>query len=62
MESLLSDRSTYQPVQKSTFSKVERELNNRLLDLKEQNKINDSTYRKLRSTDAAPPAIRGSCN
>ena len=60
MESLLSDRSTYQLVQKSPFSKVERELNNRLLDLKKQNKINDSTYRKLRSTDAAPPAIRGS--
>ena len=43
-----------------SISKVERELNNRLLDLKKQNKINDSTYRKLRSTDAAPPAIRGS--
>jgi len=59
MESLLSDRSTNQLFQKSLFSKVERELNNRLLDLKKQNKINDSTYRKLRSTITAPPAIHG---
>ena len=60
METLLSDRSTYLPVQKSPFFKVERELNHRLLDLKKQNKINESTYRKIRSTNAAPSAIRGS--
>ena len=57
MDTLLGDRSTYQLVQKSPFSKVERELNHRLLDLKKKNKINESSYRRLRSTDAAalPP-------
>ena len=59
MEALLSDHLTYQLVQKSPFAKIERELNHRLLDLKKKNKIHESTYRKLRSTDAVPPAIRG---
>lgn len=60
MEALLSDQLTYKLVQKSPFAKIERELNHRLLELKKKNKIDESTYRKLRSTDAAPPAIRGS--
>ena len=45
---------------KSPFKRIERELNKRLLVLKNEHKINDSTYRKLHSTDAIPPAIRGS--
>ena len=44
---------------KSPFTKIERELNHRLLDLKKKNKIDESTFRKLRSTDAVLPAIRG---
>ena len=60
METLLSDRDTYQPVLKSPFAKIERELNSRLLDLKRQNKIDETVYQKLRSTDGSPPAIRGS--
>ena len=60
MKALLSDHLTYQVVLKSPFAKIERELNHRLLDLKKKNKIDESTYRKLRSTDAVPPAIRGS--
>jgi len=60
MEALLVDCDTYHPVDKSPFSKIEKELNNRLLDLKRQNKIDELTYRKLRSTDGSPPAIRGS--
>ena len=60
MEALLGDRDTYRPVDKSPFAKIERELNNRLLDLKSQNKIDDLIYRKLRSTYESPPAIRGS--
>ena len=50
MEALLGDRDTYLPVDKSPFAKIEKELNNRLLDLKRQNKIDDLLYRKLRST------------
>jgi len=57
---LLCDRDTYQPVHKSPFAKIERDLNSRLLDLKRQNKIDETTYRKLLSTDGSPPVIRGS--
>ena len=60
MEALLNDHLTYQLVLKSPFAKIERELNHGLLDLKKKNKIDESTYRKLRSSDAVPPAIRGS--
>ena len=60
MEVLLSDHLTYQLVQEYPFAKIERELNHRLLDLKKKKKIDESTYRKLRSTDAVLPAIRGS--
>ena len=60
METLLSDDQTYQLVQKPPFAKIERELNHKLLDLNKKGKIDDSTYYKLRSTDAIPPAIRGS--
>lgn len=60
MEALLSDHLTYQLVQKSPFAKIERELNHMLLDLKNKNKFEESIYRKLLSTDAILPAIRGS--
>ena len=60
MDSLLSDRNTYELISKSPFKRIERELNKRLLALKNQHKISDSTYRKLHSTDAIPPSIRGS--
>lgn len=45
---------------KFSFKRIERELNKRLLALKNRHKISDSTYRKLHSTDAIPPAILGS--
>ena len=60
METLLSDRQTYQLVPKPLFAKIERKLNHKLLDLNKKGKIDDSTYYKLRSADAIPPAIRGS--
>ena len=60
METLLSDHQTYQLVHKPPFTKIERELNQKLLDLNKKGNIDDSTYYKLRSTDAIPPAIRGS--
>ena len=53
METLLSDHQTYQLVPKPPFAKIERELN-----LNKKGKIDDSTYYKLRSTDAIPPAIQ----
>ena len=60
MESLLADRSTYEVVTRSPFCRIERELNATLLNFKRQQKIDDYTYFKLRSTDGIPPAIRGS--
>ena len=60
MESILSDRGTYEVVNKAPFNKVERELNAHLLRLKKEQKLDNNTNRKLRSTDAIPPAIRGS--
>ena len=60
MESLLADRSTYEVVSRSPFGRIERDLNATLLNLKGQQKIDDYTYFKLRSTDGIPPAIRGS--
>ena len=60
MESILSDRETYEVVNKTPFKKIERELNAHLLRLKKDEKLDDYTYRIVRSTDAIPPAIRGS--
>ena len=60
MESLLADRNTYELVSRSPFGRIERDLNATLLNLKRQQKIDDYTYFKLRSTDGIPPAIRGS--
>ena len=58
MEALLSDQLTYQLVLKSPFANIERELNQRLLDLKKKNKIDELIYRKLQSTDAVPRHTR----
>ena len=57
MEALLGDHLTYQLIQKSPFAKIERELNHMLLDLKKNDKIDESTHRKLQSTDAVPPTM-----
>ena len=58
MEALLADRNTYELITRSR--RIERDRNATLLNLKKQQKIDDSTYSKLRTTDGIPPAIRGS--
>ena len=60
MENVLNDQTTYTVIRKPPFKKVERELNAMLLDLKNKEKIPEKTYRKLHSSNAIPPAIRGS--
>ena len=60
MENLLQDENNYTVVRKPPFKKVERELNALLLSLKSQRKLLEKTYRYLHSSDAIPPAIRGS--
>ncbi len=60
MENLLKDEATYTVIPKSPFKQIERELNAMLLNLKNQKKIPENTYRNLHSSNAIPPAIRGS--
>lgn len=60
MESLLSDRNTYESNTIPPFHRIERELNAKLLSLKRQQKIEYITYQMLHSVDANPLAIRGS--
>ena len=60
MKALLEDEKTYKKEKKQPFKKIERELNAKLLNLKNQGKLNERTYKKLHSTDGLPPAIRGS--
>ena len=60
MTNLLQDKTTCTVARKAPFKKVERELNALLPDLKNQEKLPDKTYRKLHSSDAIPPSIKGS--
>ena len=60
MQALLDDKKTYETVTKNPFGRVERELNSKLLSLKNEGKLDDKTYRKLQSSDGLPPTIRGS--
>ena len=60
MKSLLADWNTYELITRSPFSRIERELNAILLNLKKQEKIDESTYFKLRSNNGIPPTICGS--
>ena len=60
MQELLDDQQTYEKVTKTPFKKIERDLNAHLLQLKHEQKLDQNTYKKLHSTDAIPPAIRGS--
>ncbi len=60
MQELLIDKNMYEKISKPPFKRIERELNQQLLQLKRNKKIDEYTYRKLHSTDGTPPAIRGS--
>ena len=60
MKNLLGDRSTCEKVSKPPFKTIERELNQRLIQLKRKEKLDEHTYKKLHSTDAIPLAIRES--
>ena len=47
-------------MKKPLFKKIETELIAHLLRLKNEQKLDNFTYTRLRSTDATQPAIRGS--
>ena len=53
-------KKTNETVTKNPFGCVERELNSKLLSLKNEGNLDDRTYRKLHSSDGLPPTIRGS--
>ena len=44
MKDLLNDEKTYKEEKKQPFKKIERELNARLLTLKNKGKVNERTY------------------
>ncbi len=54
MQTLLDDKTTYETVARNAFGRVERELNSKLLSLKNENKLHDRTNRKLHSSDGLP--------
>ena len=58
METILNDEKTYEKTTRPLFKKIERQLNNKLLDLKNHDKLDETTYRRLRSTDGTLPTIR----
>ena len=60
MQKLLDDNDTYEEVSESSFKIIERESNQQLQKLKRERKLDERTYKTLHSTDAIPPAIRGS--
>ena len=60
MQELLDDQQTHEKLTKPPFKKIERDLNAHLLQLKHEQKLDQNTYKKLHSTDAISPAIRGS--
>jgi hypothetical protein len=60
MQELLDDQQTYEKLPKPPFKKIERDLNANLLQLKHEQKLDQNKYKELHSTDAIPPAIRGS--
>ena len=60
MQALLDDKTTHEKVTKNPLSRVERELNSKLLSPKNENKLDDRTHRRLHPSDGLPPTVRGS--
>ena len=57
--SLLNDKSTYAVLNSDPTSKTQRKLDKMLLDLKKADKISDSTYKMLYSSDGVCSRIYG---
>ena len=51
MQALLDDKTTYETVAKKPFGRVERELNSKLLALKNEGKLDERTHKRLHSSD-----------
>ena len=59
VELLLSDNDTYQKLKKNPTKATERRMNQLLLDLKRQGKLEEGSYSHLRSTDGSTPPFYG---
>lgn len=59
INNLLNDPTTYIKLKKDPTKSTERKLNALLLKLKRENKLDDSLYYRLRSTDALCPKLYG---
>ncbi|XP_068674425.1 uncharacterized protein [Montipora foliosa] len=59
VQQMLSDQGTYKVLDKDPTQRTERKLNEKLANLKRENKISDSLYNKLRSSDGLPPRFCG---
>ena len=55
VQQMLSNQRTYKVLDKDPTQRTERKLNEKLANLKRDNKISDSLYNKLRSSDGLPP-------
>ena len=59
VQQMLSDQGTYKVLDRDPTQRTERKLNEKLANLKRENKISDSLYNKLRSSDGLPPRFYG---
>ena len=59
VRSLLNDEKTYKVLKKDPTAKIERDLNRMLLRLKRENKIDETLYKYLHSSDGLPPRFYG---
>ena len=59
VQQMLSDQRTYKVLDKDPTQRTERKLNEKFANLKRDNKISDSLYNKLRSSDGFPPRFYG---
>ncbi|XP_068704205.1 uncharacterized protein [Montipora foliosa] len=55
VQQILNDQKTYKVLDKDSTQRTERKLNEKLANLKREDKINDNLYKKLRSCDGLPP-------
>jgi len=59
VQQMLNDQRTYKLLDKDPTKRMEKKLNEKLANLKRENKISDSLYKGLRSSDGLPPRFYG---
>ena len=59
VQQMLNDQKTYKILDKDPTQQTERKLNEKLANLRREDKISDNLYKKLRSSDGLPPRFYG---